>query len=93
MSVRDCSRCGRPFWSYAGITPVGYCSQACFDGRNKRVHKHQELQDEAAQDVIQDIRVHLGLVHASSNLTDWYEACADCDRLQERLAYALREAV
>ncbi len=93
MSVRACSHCSRPYWAYPHHWPPGYCSTPCFDNRGKRVLQSGELAPEQPLSVVAELREHLSAEHATADLTAWFADCRRCEVLQERLTYAVREAV
>jgi len=96
MSVFKCRRC-KSFAAQVGkrtaiLSPAGYCSWTCYEGRERRVKTSRPLDPEAPAAVLADLREHLLEVHQSTDVTAWFD-CETCEKLSGRYAAALQEAV
>ena len=86
MSTPRCPTCHRAYWRFRGDWPPrGYCSQACWQGRNKRKVKSPP---ESPAVVLEDYKQHRLTVHATHDIVTWID-CEVCERFEERYAVSM----
>ena len=95
MAVLRCTHCRRTFWQFPGrakvsFLPNGYCTWPCFEARRKR--RSRPGPDSPAS-IRLLIAAHRKIAHDGQPWMIFYDNCAGCERLEEKLLNSLAEVV
>jgi hypothetical protein len=93
MAVKTCRQCHRPYWRYTrALWPTGgVCSQLCHDLRidARQARRESHAAPGIPRAILELQRSHRRIVHHVNDSTAWFEACAECERLEEKYAAAI----